>query len=122
MSRVEPTHEVPTAELLVGDRIVDFRLNGCRWHVEEFPGRAERIDWVVGQLKVNNERIEVIGTDGMDIHTWVPGDQTMFRVVRGSRATATSNGRWNGTCPSCGKGTYTGFASVEHEGGGCDAG
>lgn len=26
---------------------------------------------------------------------------------------------WNGSCSRCGKGTYTGAFSVEHEGGGC---
>lgn len=27
--------------------------------------------------------------------------------------------RWNGVCPRCGKGTYTGAWDVEHEDGGC---
>lgn len=29
------------------------------------------------------------------------------------------NTGWNGTCPSCGKGIYTGLFLTEHEGGGC---
>lgn len=39
------------------------------------------------------------------------------------RPTATSSpataSRWNGTCPRCGRGTYTGAWDVEHEGGSC---
>ena len=29
--------------------------------------------------------------------------------------------RWNGTCPRCGRGTYTGAWDVEHEGGPCQS-
>lgn len=116
------THEVPANELLVGDRIVDFCLGGL-WHVQEHPNAAEQVGrWVVGQLKATRNRIEIIATNSMRIHTWWPGDPTRFRVVRGAQATATSTGRWNGTCAVCGRGTYTGFLSVEHEGGGCRAG
>lgn len=116
------THEVPADELQVGDRIIDFNL-GSRWHVEQYPDAAERVRrWVVGQLKASQDRIEIIGTDGEDIHNWRPGDLTRFRVVRGAQATATSTGCWNGTCAACGRGTYTGLLSVEHEGGGCRAG
>ena len=28
---------------------------------------------------------------------------------------------WNGRCPKCGRGTYQGFMTLEHEGGGCHA-
>lgn len=33
--------------------------------------------------------------------------------------TPAGTSQWNGTCPTCGRGTYTGFSSMEHEGGGC---
>lgn len=45
-------------------------------------------------------------------------DDTMVRYRR-TTSTAVSGSRWNGKCPRCRKGTYTGFTAVEHEGGGC---
>lgn len=33
-----------------------------------------------------------------------------------AKASNAAPGRWNGKCQRCGKGTYTGFSSVEHDG------
>lgn len=42
----------------------------------------------------------------------------MYRVLR-SGVLATKSSAWNGKCPACGRGTYTGFLQIEHEGGSC---
>lgn len=34
-------------------------------------------------------------------------------------APASSSSSWNGRCPACGLGTYTGLFQTQHEGGGC---
>ncbi len=44
--------------------------------------------------------------------------ECICRVLRRSTPKTVAN-NWNGRCSSCGKGTYTGFTSVEHEGGVC---
>jgi hypothetical protein len=46
-----------------------------------------------------------------------------YNIPDTTSPTATSSpataSRWNGTCPRCGRGTYTGAWDVEHEGGSC---
>ena len=48
-------------------------------------------------------------------------DRGPVLVIRsgGAPAAKAAPTAWNGRCFKCGKGTYTGFISVEHEGGGC---
>jgi hypothetical protein len=39
-----------------------------------------------------------------------------YRVTRLKQKAAAPSGRWNGKCGKCGRGTYTGFTSFEHDG------
>jgi hypothetical protein len=45
----------------------------------------------------------------------VPSSDNVIRKVV-SEAKMKASSRWNDTCARCGKGTYTGFSSVEHDG------
>lgn len=87
-------------------------------------------DWQVssgflGWERVANDLFRNVAHPSMT----TPGDSFVgsgrFRVVvkpdrRAARPPAAkADGLWNGTCHACGRGTYTGFNKVEHEGGGC---
>ena len=59
----------------------------------------------------------------VDVQAIVPVPMTTLgpaTVIEHARAAMSS--RWNGVCPRCGKGTYTGAWNVEHEGGACPGG
>jgi len=43
----------------------------------------------------------------------------LWTIIRPSSTAPAKSSSWNSSCPKCGKGLYVGFASVEHEGGGC---
>lgn len=99
------------SELQVGDVIVDHLMPGNRWYSLTYAR------WVP---------YEVVSVDPVMI-TWhdikprtnklsYPIDK--YLVLRTSGAVV-AKGDWNGKCPRCGRGTYTGFLQVEHEGGTC---
>lgn len=108
------THEVGAHDVLPGDVIKEFDLGlGKGW---------VNATWTVGSV----DKDGIHADHGGAIHWLLKGDTSRWRVVRakrGWRGAATAGPKadspWNGTCPRCGKGTYTGFAAVEHEGGGC---
>lgn len=50
----------------------------------------------------------------------VPAAEFVFNLMKGMAMPAVAPASaWNGRCPKCGKGTYLGFTSLEHEGGEC---
>lgn len=111
------THEVDGTELLVGDLIVEYKsLHQTSWELPLNEG-----GWRIDRIVYNNAfaRKEWLSNECGLIHH--DASEFKFRVVRLGTETAgpKAESPWNGRCPRCGKGTYTGFSSVEHEGGGC---
>ena len=52
----------------------------------------------------------------------VPASEFVFNLMNARTVAApVAASAWNGRCSRCGKGTYLGFSSLEHEGGECRA-
>ena len=98
-------------ELLPGD-IIPY---GSYWDIVQSNDRV-------------NKRFHVVSANDDDVGnpfciTWRGGGTAkiwhgVMRPVAAkcSHSPASTNDLWNGRCHRCGKGTYTGFASVEHDG------
>jgi hypothetical protein len=96
--------ELPASEIRVGDKIIGYRLHGTSAWVP--------VNWAVGSI-TNNRVLSpagdlLFGTDAV----------AMFRVVWANSPKPPTS-KWNGTCPTCKRSTYTGFLKIEHEGGVC---
>ncbi len=110
-------------EVRVGDRVIEYRYAG-QSRIGTVTGTPEGHD--LGRvLKIeakhpNDYESSCYGRDGT---FYVGTNGTEWYTFRDSWApvpTAKAGvSPWNGKCRNCGKGTYTGFTSVEHEGGSC---
>ncbi len=92
------------------DIVIAYSNDGV-WTTAHYSGP---IRWKIDQITSTT-----IEADG-GVIAWM-NQKTLFRVIRSSNASAPKmmDTRWNGTCVICKRGTYTGFTSVEHEGGSC---
>lgn len=104
--------EVEPKDLQVGDKIVDSKAVGLDW-------------WTVRVGPWVPYDVTALHADCFDyICLSAPGTiyyhvYERLKVERAGVAKASSAGMWNGRCAACGKGTYTGFLQIEHEGDRC---
>lgn len=100
---------VPDNELQAGD-VIPF--SAAAWVVRAIDQARQKILFI---------QVNADGSECQDEFDMKPGSG-WFGVARMMSVVASvpvPDVRWNGTCPSCGRGTYTGLFSVEHEGGNC---
>ena len=105
---VRPYIEVDGADLRAGDEVVGVLRDGA-WFAYSGRYRLARLEpdgWVTHHV-----------SEGGGIGIVVYPDNR-YRVARRA-SSAPIISRWNGKCGSCGRGTYTGFLTIEHEGGAC---
>jgi predicted butyrate kinase (DUF1464 family) len=108
--------EAVAAGIQLGDSIVGWKIDHAAGWVTEWMGKA--VDFVLDSTRADG----VMMSGGTTIVNPRRSD-VKYRVRRpltqNTRAPVAS--KWNGKCPRCNKGTYTGFVTIEHEGGVCSA-
>jgi hypothetical protein len=99
------------ANLEVGDVVFSAHYNGSWQDIRPYVVKAVTANYIYGRP---------VGAVGGDDVLLGSTTDTMGCRVQATKSTKQSSSQWNGKCPKCNRGTYTGFASVEHEGGRCD--
>lgn len=104
---------IRTEELRVGD-VVPFSTH--TWTITELKSTPDNVDFMtVCYVDLREDGSKDAGFHNVGRHaSWAGVARPVIAVPTTSR-----RGGWNGTCRACGRGTYTGFLSIEHEGGGC---
>jgi hypothetical protein len=79
--------------------------------------------WLIEESSDTHVRGYRLAADGKTIDSSLQDIMSLDWAVRlrvipwdAAPAVQADPSRWNGTCPKCGKGTYTGFSSVDHDG------
>lgn len=108
------TKETMTSELQPGD-VIPWRDRWQRVMKLELlsNGRQIRTTLEEGTDKGTAQIVKDLDTD----IRWVRIGRPKASVPAAAKAPTPS--QWNGRCRACGKGTYSGFMTVEHEGGPC---
>ncbi len=105
---VEETEEITPTELLDDDVVTHYHHNG-KWTALPAPAKvidASFPDFAICKYLDTGEECQLA-------HKFV----TKYRVrLHKDVANEPKSDRWNGKCSRCGKGTYTGFTSIEHDG------
>lgn len=96
-------------DILVGDRIVGIKFSD--WKPWGVTGEGEIVLWIKDLPFGKRGGSGNIGI--LDGYDWLVKNRGP--VV----ATSTVSAAWNGKCGKCGRGTYQGFTTFEHEGGPC---
>jgi len=107
------------SDLVVGDVIIG---------AEYIRGVSDELNDGHGYLVTSVSADDVLGHGMEPMNNQVPihlvaVDSLIVLHVQGrktSRKPVADSNKWNGKCHRCGRGTYTGFTSIEHEGGNCD--
>lgn len=106
----EPEYEeITPSELLEGDVVTHYQQEGKWWPM---PAPAKVI--TTNDKEAECEYLERLSGG----HCWLGhrgADKYRVRLHK-DVAEEPKSDRWNGKCFRCGKGTYTGFSSVEHDG------
>ena len=105
--------EVLPKDVQVGDVMIGFKLPGDAW-CSVYNGAP--INWPVTEISNGYVRGTITGATKVQPLANLAAVNTYLRITRSSKK---PDKRWNGTCPRCKRGTYTGFSTVEHEGGSC---
>ena len=113
--------ECTAAELVPGDVVTHIQV-GRQW-VE---CKQQNGDKSAGFRVVGDDKDGVYGLVLLADGSSPAGISTLFSLDNPARlrvvpwdskpAVKVACDRWNGTCAACGKGTYTGFTSTEHDG------
>lgn len=117
---IEP---LSVGQLRIGDCVTGFKNHWSDCWTEVYEG--ETVDWVITEVQNTYTRGVSRMVDSTGVYRryrfLFENNDSRFKILRPDRTdeVKADSSRWNGICPSCKLGTYTGMFQVEHEGGSC---